>query len=217
MLKNLSSAAVVIGTLRVKQWFMIIFYNFGKKCAVCVSFRTRVMLWGLSNGLVWQRDLMRGSWKFWERGFRFFLAGEGIEDPNTTINRPSSAHQKTPFKWRFAGWPMMAQTLNAGLEAMWFFRGSGPVLLRNPIFLWFFRGFCPPPPPPPPPMDLWSEVYWYWPYMPWWTRKLHLGAVKAGCWGLDCLVSPGNVYQCTVLCPSRQWFQQKVWLPGLST
>ena len=31
-------------------------------------------------------------------------------------------------------------TLNAGLAALWFFRGSGPVLLRDPIFLWFFRG-----------------------------------------------------------------------------
>ena len=25
------------------------------------------------------------------------------------------------------------------LGSFWFFRGSGPVLLRNPIFLWFFR------------------------------------------------------------------------------
>ena len=39
-------------------------------------------------------------------------------------------------------------TLNAGLVALWFFRGSGPVLLRNPIFLWFFRGPCPPLDPP---------------------------------------------------------------------
>ena len=30
------------------------------------------------------------------------------------------------------------------------FRGSGPVLLRNPIFLWFFRGGSEPPAPPPP-------------------------------------------------------------------
>ena len=30
-------------------------------------------------------------------------------------------------------------TLNAGLVALWFFRGSGPVLLRNHIALWFFR------------------------------------------------------------------------------
>ena len=31
-------------------------------------------------------------------------------------------------------------TLNVGLVALWFFKGSGPVLLRNPIFLWFFMG-----------------------------------------------------------------------------
>ena len=31
-------------------------------------------------------------------------------------------------------------TLNAGLVALWFVRGSEPVLLRNPIFWWFFRG-----------------------------------------------------------------------------
>ena len=37
-------------------------------------------------------------------------------------------------------------TINAGLVALWFFKGSAPVLLRNPIFLWFFRGGgCPDP------------------------------------------------------------------------
>ena len=40
----------------------------------------------------------------------FFLVDEGREDPNTTLkvghHWPSS---KTPFNWRFAGWPMMAQ------------------------------------------------------------------------------------------------------------
>ena len=43
-------------------------------------------------------------------------------------HRPAS---KTQFKWHFASMPMMA---------WWFYRGSGPVLLRNPLFLWFFRG-----------------------------------------------------------------------------
>ena len=33
-------------------------------------------------------------------------------------------------------WPNM----DADWEALWFFRGSGPVVLRNPILLWFFRG-----------------------------------------------------------------------------
>ena len=30
-------------------------------------------------------------------------------------------------------------TVNAGMVALWFFRGSGPVLLRNPTALQFFR------------------------------------------------------------------------------
>ena len=46
--------------------------------------------------------VMRGSRKFCQRGpnlitiffiFFYFLIDEGIEDPNTTINRPSSARQ----------------------------------------------------------------------------------------------------------------------------
>ena len=40
---------------------------------------------------------------------------------------------------RNAGGPMMGTTLNAGLVALWIFMGSRPVLLRNPIFLWFFQ------------------------------------------------------------------------------
>ena len=41
-----------------------------------------------------------------------------------------------PAKCHLNGGP----TLNAGLVAFWFYRGSGLVSLRNPIFLWFFRG-----------------------------------------------------------------------------
>ena len=38
---------------------------------------------------------------------------------------------------------------NFDLVALWFYRGSRPVLLRDPIFLWFFRvgGSRPPNPP----------------------------------------------------------------------
>ena len=42
----------------------------------------------------------------------FFLVDDRGEDPNTTISRPSSTRQRnaiSPFKWRFAGVPMMAQ------------------------------------------------------------------------------------------------------------
>ena len=52
-------------------------------------------------------------------------------------HRPAS---KIPLKWCFACGPMMAQHRMLA----WFFRGTRPVLLRNPIFLWFFRGFSTP-------------------------------------------------------------------------
>ena len=38
-----------------------------------------------------------------------FLVDEGREDPNTTISGHHWPASKTPFKWRFAGMPMMAQ------------------------------------------------------------------------------------------------------------
>ena len=48
------------------------------------------------------------------------------------------------FRWRADGGP----TLNVGLVALRFFRGPGPVLLRNPAVVWFSRGGvqipCPP-------------------------------------------------------------------------
>ena len=54
------------------------------------------------------------------------------------------------FRWRADDGP----TLNSGLVALRFFRGSGPVLLRNPFFLRFFSvcvcgggGSGPPVPP----------------------------------------------------------------------
>ena len=55
------------------------------------------------------------------------------------LHRPAS---KTPFKWRFAGLQMMGQQV-----AMWFFRRSGPVLLRNPFL--FLRGVRTPATPSP--------------------------------------------------------------------
>ena len=64
---------------------------------------------------------MRGYRKFCQRGSKF---DNGV----LWWDRGSKYH----YKW----WPNVA----AGLVALWFFRGSGPVLLRNPIFLWIFRG-----------------------------------------------------------------------------
>ena len=82
-----------------------------------------------------QEVLLEGS-KF----DNFFLVDVGIKDSNTAINGLSSARQrnaiKMAFRWRADDGP----TLNAGLVALWFFRGSGPVLQGNPIFLWFFMG-----------------------------------------------------------------------------
>ena len=52
---------------------------------------------------------MRGSESFVRRGgskFDLILVDDGIYDPNTAINGPSS---ETPFKWHFAGGLMMAQ------------------------------------------------------------------------------------------------------------
>ena len=44
---------------------------------------------------------------------------------------------ESPFKWHFAGVLMMAQ--HAGLVALRFFRGSGPVL-QSVIISTFYRG-----------------------------------------------------------------------------
>ena len=80
---------------------------------------------------------MRGSRKFLTEGFTFdnVLVVEGREDLNTTVSGPSSIHQRNAiymaFRWRADD----GLTLNVGLVALWLFRGSGPVLLRNPVFL----------------------------------------------------------------------------------
>ena len=73
--------------------------------------------------------------------FFYFLVDEGIKDPNTTIMRHQRPASETPLKWRFTGGPMMAQHLITGLVALRFSIGSGPVFLRNPIFLLFFFFF----------------------------------------------------------------------------
>ena len=79
----------------------------------------------------------------------FFLEGERIQIPfKAGQYRPAS---ETPFKGRFTCGPMMAihNTLNARLEDLLFFRGSGAVLLRNPLFLSFSGGGGPVPLRPP--------------------------------------------------------------------
>ena len=64
----------------------------------------------------------------------FFLVDAVREDPNTTISGPSLAHQQNAIKMAFRWCANDGPTFNAGLVALCFFRGSGPVLLRNPIF-----------------------------------------------------------------------------------
>ena len=70
----------------------------------------------------------------------FFKVYEGRKDPNTTISVPSWACQQNAIYMAFCWRANDGPTLNAGLVALWIFRGSGSVLLRNPIFLWFFKG-----------------------------------------------------------------------------
>ena len=80
---------------------------------------------------------MRGSRKYFQRWSNFdnaFLVDERREDPNATICGPTSARQRN--RWRADDGP----TLNAGLVALCFLRGSRPVLLWNSICLWIFRG-----------------------------------------------------------------------------
>ena len=109
---------------------------------------------------------MCGSRKFFRGGptlTMLFLVDEWREDPNSTISGPSLTcqwkHHLNVISLACRWWP----TLNAGLVALWFFRGSGPVLLRNPIFLCFFWGVggVSRPPVPPPPSgsvhDVWQE------------------------------------------------------------
>ena len=57
---------------------------------------------------------MRGSRKFCKRGSNFdsyfvFLVDKRRDGLNTTISGDRWPTRKTPFKWRFAGVPMMAQ------------------------------------------------------------------------------------------------------------
>ena len=65
----------------------------------------------------------------------FLLGDDGSEHLNTTTSGPLSARQQnaiqTPFEWRFADVPMMAQrrTLTWKHGSNELFRGSGPVLL----------------------------------------------------------------------------------------
>ena len=86
-------------------------------------------------------------WRFFFVCF-FFMRGEKIQ---IALKEGHQSASETPFKWRFAGRPMMTKHWMLACD---FFRGFGSVLLRNYIFVIFQgRGQTPCPPPPPPPLD----------------------------------------------------------------
>ena len=68
--------------------------------------------------------------KYGKMNFSPFLYQGIIEDPNTIINGSMVSG------W----WADDGPTLNAGVVALGFFRGSDPVLLRNPLFCDFSGG-----------------------------------------------------------------------------
>ena len=105
--------------------------------------------WTESSPNTWIQKVLSEGVQLW-RFLGLFLVDEGGDDPNTPLKVGHHRHDsKTPFKW------VMAQHwILAWYIALWFFRGSGPVLLRNPKFLWFFfseGSRCPATPPHPPP------------------------------------------------------------------
>ena len=86
---------------------------------------------------------MRGSRNFlpeWVQLWRFIFSFFSDNEAGRIYIPLKVGHHRlaseTPSKWRFAGGPIMAQHWMLA----WFFRGSGPLLLRNPIFLWFLWG-----------------------------------------------------------------------------
>ena len=95
--------------------------------------------------------------QLWQHFFFFFLRWWGY--PNTTkrgviISQPAKRHLNGVS---LAGrlWPNIECWLSSFVNI----RGSGPVLLRNHIYLWFSRGrgILEPlsrPPPPPPPLSI---------------------------------------------------------------
>ena len=80
--------------------------------------------------------------QLWRRFFVFFLFAfvQEREDPNSTKRGSSSARQRNTIKMAFHSRANGGPTLIAGFLALWFFRGSGPVLIRNQIFCNFSGG-----------------------------------------------------------------------------
>ena len=104
-------------------------------------------------------SFMRGSRTFLSEGvqlwrFLFFFSWWGEGDPNTTIRR---AIIGPPAKRHLNGVSLACRqwlNIECWLKRFVIFRGSGPVLLRNPIFFIFQGGGGGLDPlSPPPPLD----------------------------------------------------------------
>ena len=106
-------------------------------------------------------ELMRGSRKFCQRGSKFdkffllllFLVDEGIEDPNITINGPSSARQRHLNGVSLAGrrWP----NIERWLGSFAIFQGIRTSIAKKAYICDFSGGFGPLAPPPlDPPLEL---------------------------------------------------------------
>ena len=65
------------------------------------------------------------------------------------MSGPPSARQRNAISMAFRCRADGGPTLNAGLVALWFYWGYGPVLLRNRIFCDFTGGVRTPSPPTP--------------------------------------------------------------------
>ena len=116
----------------------------------------------LNKASSWYMFIMRGSRKFCQRGpnlitffFFFFFFGDGIEDPNTALNGPSSARQRNAI---FIGPP--AKRHGVSLAGRWWqnikcwlgrfviFQEIRTSITRKPYnFVIFQRGSGPPVPP----------------------------------------------------------------------
>ena len=64
-----------------------------------------------------------------------YIVDEGRDDPHTTKQGNHLPASETPLN----GVSLAGRILNASVAALKFFRGSGPVLLRNAVFWYFTR------------------------------------------------------------------------------
>ena len=110
-------------------------------------------LWSINKRMARIQKVLSDGVQLWERFFVCFFfswwgEGESKFHHKRAIIGPQAKRHWMVFRWRADDCP----TLNAGLVSLRFFRESRPVLLRNPIFWWLFRGVWTPCPPHPPPL-----------------------------------------------------------------